>query len=61
MQETQSIHWLGRSPGGGNGKPTLVFLLEKSHGQSGLVGYSLWGPKELDVTEAQLSFSLLNG
>ena len=56
-----SIPWLGRSPGGGNGKPTPVFLLEISHGQSGLVGYSLWGPKELDVTEAQLSFSLLNG
>ena len=56
-----SILWLGRSPGGGNGKPTPVFLLEIRHGQSGLVGYSLWGPKELDVTEAQLSFSLLNG
>ena len=48
-----SIHWLGRSPEGGNGKPTLVFLLEKSHGQSGLVGYSLWGPKELDVYKAK--------
>ena len=56
-----SVLWLGRSPGGGNGKPTPVFLLEICHGQSGLVGYSLWGPKELDVTEAQLSFSLLNG
>ena len=26
-------------------------LSGKSHGQRSLVGYSLWGPKESDVTE----------
>ena len=35
-------------------QPTLVFLPEKSHGQRSLVGYSLWGCKESDMTE-QLS------
>ena len=30
---------------------TLLFLSEKLHGQRGLVGYSLWGCKELDMTE----------
>ena len=28
-----------------------VFLPGKSHGQKSLVGYSLWGLKELDTTE----------
>ena len=32
-------------------QPTPVFLPGKSHGQRGLVGYSLWGCKELDTTE----------
>ena len=30
---------------------TLVFLPRKSHGQTSLAGYSLWGHKELDTTE----------
>ena len=30
---------------------TLVFLPEKSHGQRSLVGHSLKGCKELDMTE----------
>ena len=34
----------GRSPGGGHGNPF--------HGQRSLVGYSPWGHKELDTTEA---------
>ena len=38
-----------RSPGDGNGTP--VFLPGKSHGQRSLVGYSLWGYKESDMTE----------
>ena len=33
-------------------QPTAVFLLGKSHGQRALVVYSLWGCKELDMTEA---------
>ena len=32
-------------------QPTLVFLPGKSHGQGGLVGYSLCGHKELGMTE----------
>ena len=41
----------GRSPEGGNGNPTPVFLLGKSHGQRSLVSYSSWGHKESDTTE----------
>ena len=44
----------GRSPGGGNGNPTPVFLPRESHGQRSLEGYSPWGHKETDTTE-QLS------
>ena len=32
-------------------QPVPVFLLGTFHGQRSLVGYSPWGPKELDVTE----------
>ena len=32
--------------------PTPAFLSGESHGQRSLVGYSPWGCKELDVTEA---------
>ena len=46
-----SIPGLGRSPGEGNGNPLQYSCLEKSHGQRSLVGYSLWGRKELDMTE----------
>ena len=42
-----------RSPGVGNGNPLQYSSLEKSHGQRRtLVGYSLWGHKKLDMTEA---------
>jgi len=55
VQETQETHrsdpWVGRSPGGGKWQPTSVFLLEKSHGQRSLVGYSPWAYKELDATD----------
>ena len=30
---------------------TPVFLLGEFHGQRSLVGYGLWGHKELDTTE----------
>ena len=30
-------------------QPTPVFLPGESHGQRGLVGYSLWGHKESDI------------
>ena len=32
-------------------QPTPVLLLGKSHGRRSLVGYSLWGHGELDMTE----------
>ena len=32
------------------GMATPVFLPGESHGQRSLVGYSLWGRKELDMT-----------
>ena len=41
-----------RSPGGGKWQPTLVFLPGEFHGQRSLVGYSPWGLKESDTTEA---------
>ena len=37
---------LGRSSGVGNGNLLQYFLLEKSHVQRSLVGYSPWGRKE---------------
>ena len=46
-----SIPGLGRSPGGGNGKPLQYSCLENPHGQRNLVGYSPWGHKESDTTE----------
>ena len=52
MQETLGlIPGLGRAPGVGNGKPTLVFFPGKFHGQRRLAGYSLWGHKESGTTE----------
>ena len=33
-------------------QPTPVFLPRESHGQRSLAGYSPWGGKELDMTEA---------
>ena len=49
-----SIPGLGRFPEEGKGNPTPVFLPGEFHGQRSLVGYSSWGPTELDRTE-QLS------
>src|SRR5574337_85568 len=43
--------WVGMIPWRRKWKPTPVFLPGKSHGQRTLVGYSPWGPKELDMTE----------
>ena len=42
---------LGRSPGEGNGQPSLVFLPGKSHRQRSLAGYSPWYRKESDMTK----------
>ena len=42
---------LGRSPGGGHGNSTPVFLLGESHGWRSQAGYSPRGHKELDTTQ----------
>ena len=49
--DISSTPGLERSTGGGNGSPTPVSLLGKSHGQRSLAGYSPWGRTELDTTE----------
>ena len=54
MQETHSIPGLRGSTGGGHGNPLQYSCLENPPGQRSLAGYSLWGPKESDMTE-QLS------
>ena len=41
----------GRSPEGGNGNPTPVFLPGESHRQRRLAGHSPWGHKEADTTQ----------
>ena len=44
--------WVGKIPWSGKWNPTPVSLPEKLHGQRSLVGYSAWGHKESDTTEA---------
>ena len=44
--------WVGKIPWRRAWQPTPIFLPEKSHGQKSLAGYSPWGHKELDMTEA---------
>ena len=50
--------WIRKIPWRGKWQPNPVFLPEKSHGQSSLVGYSLWDHKESDITE-QLSTQII--
>ena len=45
--------WLGRSPGGDHGNPLQYSCLENPI-QRNLAGYSPYGPKESDTTEATL-------
>ena len=52
IRDAGSIPELGRSSGGGHGNPLQYSCLENPYGQRSLVGYSLWGGKELDMTEA---------
>ena len=42
----------GRSPRVTHGNPLQYSCLENPHGQRSLVGYSPWGCKESDMTEA---------
>ena len=41
-----------RSPGEGRSNPLQYSCLENPHGQRSPVGYSPWGHKESDMTEA---------
>ena len=52
VRDMSSVPALGRFPWRRGWQPTLVFLPGESHGQRSLVGYSPWGCKELDMTEA---------
>ena len=52
--DVNSIPGSGRYPRGGKRQPTWAFLLENSHGQGSLAGYSPKGPKVLGTSE-QLS------
>ena len=44
--------WVGKIPWRKAWQPTLVFLSGDSHGERSLVGYTPWGSKELDMSEA---------
>ena len=44
--------WVRKIPWRKVWQPTPVFLPGESHRQRNLVGYSPWGHKELDMTEA---------
>ena len=46
-----SYPWVGKIPWRRAWQPTPVFLPGESHGLRSLVGYSLWGCKESDMTE----------
>ena len=53
IKDTGLIPGSGRSPGGGHDNPLQYSCLEnQSHGQRSLAGYSPWGHKESDTTEA---------
>ena len=43
--------WVGKIPWRRQWQPTPLFLPGKFHGQRSLAGYSLWGCKELNMTE----------
>ena len=44
--------WFGKIPWMRAWQCTPVFLPGESHGQRSLIGYSPWGCKDLDMTEA---------
>ena len=50
MRETWVHPWVGKIPWRRKWQPTPVFLPRESHGGRDLVGYSLRGRKELDMT-----------
>ena len=53
LRDASSIPRLGRFSGKGRDNPLQYSCLEnQSHGQRSLAGYSPWGHKESDTTEA---------
>ena len=44
--------WIGKIPWRRKWQPIPIFVSGGFHGQRSLVGYSSWGRKELDTTEA---------
>ena len=54
-----SFPGMGRSSGGGNGYPLQYSCPENPRGQRSLVGYSLWGCKELDMTERLSTYRII--
>ena len=51
VQELQLDAWVGKIPWRRKWPPTPVFLPGESHRQRSLVGYSLWGHTESDMTK----------
>ena len=52
LRDMGSIPGSGRSPREENGNPLQYSCLENPQGQRSLVGYSPWGYKESDTSEA---------
>ena len=50
--------WVGKIPWRRAWQPTPVFLPGESHGQRSLMGYSLWGHREWNMTEAHAQNSV---
>ena len=51
--------WVGKIPWRRERLPAPVFLPGEFHGQRSLVSYSLWGLKELDMTEQLNTFTYI--
>ena len=56
-EDENSIPWLGRSPGEGNGNPLQYSLPGKSHGQRSLAGYIVHGVINQSDTIQQLNIN----
>ena len=56
-RDMASIPGTGKIPWSRKCQFTSLFLPGKSYGQRRLVGYSPWGPKELDMTERLNTFT----
>ena len=53
-RDIRDMGWIPvrKTPWRGKWQPTSAFLPGESHGQRSLAGYSLWGLRESDTTEA---------